>query len=60
MDFEKAMALRDPEFAESLEGFYTISALDHAKKLPKEKVRSLHKGAQYIADFHLFRECESV
>lgn len=39
------MALRDPEFAESLEGFYTISALDHAKKLPKEKVMALLKGA---------------
>lgn len=55
------MALRDPEFAESLEGFYTISALDHAKKLPKEKVMALLKSAQHtLTDFHLSRECELV
>ena len=32
------MSLRDPEFCEALEGFVAVSSLDHAKKLPKERV----------------------
>ena len=41
-DFEKAMSYRDPEFVEALEGFVAVSALDHHKKLPKEKVLSFN------------------
>lgn len=37
-DFEKAMALRDPEFKESLEGFYAVSAIEEGKKLPEDQV----------------------
>lgn len=37
-DFAKAMSLRDPEFCESLEGFFATSALEQEKKLPESKV----------------------
>lgn len=32
------MSLRDPEFAESMEGFFTSSALDSTRRLPEDKV----------------------
>jgi 6-phosphofructokinase 1 len=37
-EFEKAMSLRDPEFIESLEGFFATSVLYKEPKLPAEKV----------------------
>ena len=37
-DFEKAMSYRDPEFIDTLDNFVATSALDHTKKLPKDKV----------------------
>lgn len=37
-DFEKAMSLRDPDFAESLDGFMATSVLVKEPALPKEKV----------------------
>ncbi|KAF7312296.1 ATP-dependent 6-phosphofructokinase [Mycena indigotica] len=47
-DFEKAMKLRDPEFRESLEGFFATSALSSSKRLPVTKrmrVAIMHMGA---------------
>ncbi|KAF7327704.1 ATP-dependent 6-phosphofructokinase [Mycena kentingensis (nom. inval.)] len=47
-DFEKAMKLRDPEFRESLEGFYATSTLHSSKKLPSDKlmrIAIMHMGA---------------
>ncbi|KAG6854540.1 hypothetical protein C0991_005452 [Blastosporella zonata] len=47
-DFEKAMSLRDPEFAESLDGFTATSALVKEPVLPKEKrlrIAIMHMGA---------------
>ncbi|KAJ7593050.1 phosphofructokinase domain-containing protein [Mycena floridula] len=47
-DFEKAMSLRDPEFVESLEGFYATSTLDQQKRLlPSQRMRVaiMHMGA---------------
>lgn len=32
------MSLRDPEFVESLEGFYATSVLDHQGQLPENRV----------------------
>lgn len=37
-NFTKAMSLRDPEFSESLEGFFATSALDKEPKLPHHLV----------------------
>ena len=56
-DFEKAMSYRDPEFVEALEGFVAVSALDHHKKLPKEKVPNLDMNTPRVwklNDFFLF------
>jgi len=36
-DYEKAMSLRDPEFAESHENFLTISSYDKTRRLPEEQ-----------------------
>ncbi|KAI0649083.1 6-phosphofructokinase [Trametes meyenii] len=47
-DFQKAMSLRDPEFCESLEGFYTTSVLEHEPRLPhhlRMRVAIMHVGA---------------
>lgn len=47
-DFTKAMALRDPEFCESLEGFIATSELTEKKQLPKHqriRVAIMHMGA---------------
>ncbi|KAG5341594.1 hypothetical protein C0989_009075 [Termitomyces sp. Mn162] len=47
-DFEKAMSLRDPDFAESLDGFMATSVLVKEPALPKEKrlrVAIMHMGA---------------
>lgn len=33
-DFDKAMSLRDPEFRESLDGFYATSILEKEPRLP--------------------------
>ncbi|KAJ8521360.1 hypothetical protein ONZ45_g1927 [Pleurotus djamor] len=47
-DFTKAMSLRDPEFCESLEGFYATSELETTKQLPPHKrmrVGIIHMGA---------------
>ncbi|KAL0954961.1 hypothetical protein HGRIS_003891 [Hohenbuehelia grisea] len=47
-DFNKAMSLRDPEFIESLSGFFATSALEEQKKLPPSKqmrVAIMHMGA---------------
>ncbi|KZW02846.1 6-phosphofructokinase [Exidia glandulosa HHB12029] len=48
-DYEKAMSLRDPEFAESLESFYTSSiSLDSKRRLPEDKrlrIGIIHVGA---------------
>ena len=38
-DFKKARSLRDPEFAEMLEGFYATSVLLKEPKLPHHLVR---------------------
>ena len=38
-DFAKAMSLRDPEFAETLDGFYHTSQLAKEPDLPIHKVR---------------------
>ena len=38
MDFSKAMALRDPEFSECLEGFIATSELTGDKQVPKHQV----------------------
>lgn len=38
-DFSKAMSLRDPEFCESLEGFFATATLEKEKLLPESKVR---------------------
>ncbi|ESK88789.1 6-phosphofructokinase [Moniliophthora roreri MCA 2997] len=46
-DFDKAMSLRDPEFRESLEGFFATSTLDQ-QKVPEAKrmrVAIMHMGA---------------
>ena len=38
-DFERAMHMRDPEFKESLQGFfYTANLPEKENELPKEKV----------------------
>ena len=37
-DFEKAMSLRDPEFRETLDGFYATSMLESEPKLPHHLV----------------------
>ncbi|KZV60304.1 6-phosphofructokinase [Peniophora sp. CONT] len=48
-DFDKAMHMRDPEFKESLQGFfYTANLPDPANEVPKEKrlrVAIMHMGA---------------
>ncbi|KAI0749787.1 6-phosphofructokinase [Daedaleopsis nitida] len=47
-DFEKAMSLRDPEFRETLEGFFATSALEGEPKLPhhlRMRVAIMHVGA---------------
>ncbi|EJD49031.1 6-phosphofructokinase [Auricularia subglabra TFB-10046 SS5] len=47
-DYEKAMSLRDPEFAEALESFFTVSALDKTRLLPEDKrlrIGIIHVGA---------------
>ncbi|KAG6840606.1 hypothetical protein C0991_005647 [Blastosporella zonata] len=47
-DFEKAMSLKDPEFAESLDGFIATSVLVEEPILPKEKrlrIAIMHMGA---------------
>lgn len=36
-DFDKALALRDPEFEESLRAFGYISKVDEAQLLPADK-----------------------
>ena len=38
-DFARAMSLRDPEFAETLDGFYHTSQLVKEPGLPIHKVR---------------------
>lgn len=38
-DFAKAMSLRDPEFAETLDGFYHTSQLAKEPDLPIHKVK---------------------
>jgi 6-phosphofructokinase 1 len=40
-DFEKAMSLRDPEFHEYLEAFFSTANLETAPFLPENKVRIL-------------------
>lgn len=37
-DFEKAMSLRDPEFRESLQGFYATSVWEKEPRLPHHQV----------------------
>ncbi|KAL7279222.1 hypothetical protein ACG7TL_007062 [Trametes sanguinea] len=47
-NFPKAMSLRDPEFSESLEGFYATSVLETEPKLPhhlRMRVAIMHVGA---------------
>ncbi|KAH7106308.1 6-phosphofructokinase [Auriculariales sp. MPI-PUGE-AT-0066] len=47
-DYEKAMSLRDPEFVESLESFFTSSALDQTRLLPEAqrlRIGIIHVGA---------------
>ncbi|KZS92415.1 6-phosphofructokinase [Sistotremastrum niveocremeum HHB9708] len=47
-DWDKAMSLRDPEFAETLEGFSITSELGHNGYLPEEKrlrIAIIHMGA---------------
>ncbi|KDQ15963.1 hypothetical protein BOTBODRAFT_31417 [Botryobasidium botryosum FD-172 SS1] len=47
-NFAKAMSLRDPEFAESLEGFLITSTLEDSRLLPQPKrlrVAIIHMGA---------------
>ncbi|KAI0049738.1 6-phosphofructokinase [Auriscalpium vulgare] len=47
-DFEKAMSLRDPEFQESLKGFFATSTLETEMLLPPAKrirVAIMHMGA---------------
>ncbi|KAI0661758.1 6-phosphofructokinase [Cubamyces menziesii] len=47
-DFPKAMSLRDPEFCESLEGFYATAVLETEPKLPhhlRMRVAIMHVGA---------------
>ncbi|OSX57768.1 hypothetical protein POSPLADRAFT_1185736 [Postia placenta MAD-698-R-SB12] len=47
-DFARAMSLRDPEFAEALEGFYTTSVFEKEPKLPhhlRMRVGIMHVGA---------------
>ena len=41
-DFAKAMSLRDPEFAEVLDGFYHTSQLAKEPHLPLHKVKCFH------------------
>ncbi|OBZ72450.1 ATP-dependent 6-phosphofructokinase [Grifola frondosa] len=47
-NFPKAMSLRDPEFSESLEGFFATSILESEPKLPhhlRMRVAIMHVGA---------------
>ncbi|TFK92649.1 6-phosphofructokinase [Polyporus arcularius HHB13444] len=47
-DFEKAMSLRDPEFRESLQGFFATSRLENEPRLPhhlRMRVAIMHIGA---------------
>ncbi|KAI0077922.1 6-phosphofructokinase [Panus rudis PR-1116 ss-1] len=47
-DFDRAMSLRDPEFRESLEGFYATSVLEKEPRLPhhlRMRVAIMHVGA---------------
>ncbi|KAL6302392.1 6-phosphofructokinase [Sparassis latifolia] len=47
-DFAKAMSLRDPEFSETLEGFYATSILEKEPRLPhhlRMRVAIMHIGA---------------
>ncbi|KZT73003.1 6-phosphofructokinase [Daedalea quercina L-15889] len=47
-NFKKAMSLRDPEFAEMLDGFYATSVLQKEPKLPhhlRMRVGIMHLGA---------------
>ncbi|PCH42160.1 6-phosphofructokinase [Wolfiporia cocos MD-104 SS10] len=47
-NFTKAMSLRDPEFEETLEGFFTTSVLEKEPKLPhhlRMRVGIMHLGA---------------
>lgn len=59
-DFAKAMSLRDPEFRESLDGFFAQSTLDSEKKLPASHVRILDPLRAVCVDLLLtpYRECE--
>src|ERR1700710_1534520 len=41
-DFAKAMSMRDPEFYQSLEGFFATSTLFTEKQLPHHKVSLLY------------------
>jgi 6-phosphofructokinase 1 len=41
-DFTKAMSMRDPEFCQSLEGFFATSTLFTEKQLPHHKVSLSH------------------
>ncbi|KAH8117709.1 6-phosphofructokinase [Phellopilus nigrolimitatus] len=54
-DFVKAMSFRDPEFCESLEGFVAVSALDHTKKVAKEKRMRVAIIQYPLAIFNGFR-----
>ncbi|KAI0342766.1 6-phosphofructokinase [Trametopsis cervina] len=47
-DFTKAMALRDPEFVDALEGFHTTSQLSKEPRLPhhaRMRIAIMHVGA---------------
>ncbi|KAG9314839.1 phosphofructokinase domain-containing protein [Chiua virens] len=47
-EFTKAMSLRDPEFVQSLENFFTISTLYTEKQLPEDqrmRIAIMHIGA---------------
>lgn len=52
-NFEKAMSLRDPEFCESLEGFFATSVLESEPKLP-------HHLVSYSLDFRVQKHTDSV
>lgn len=46
-DFAKAMSLRDPEFAETLEGFFATSVLEKEPKLPHHLVSPFYFHLTY-------------
>ncbi|KAJ7227155.1 phosphofructokinase domain-containing protein [Mycena pura] len=47
-DFETAMKLRDPEFRESLEGFFATSTYPQTKKLAPSKVLLVSHGNAFL------------